>query len=395
MINIAIVEDEAMYAKQLQEFLLQYQKENGEVFNITVYSDGDQIVHKYKSQFDIILMDVEMKFMDGMSAAEEIRKADTEVVIIFITNMAQYAIRGYAVDALDYVLKPVSYFAFSQRLNRAISRMKKREQKVITVNIKGGAVRINIANIYYIESQGHNLVLHTILGDYESAGTMKEVEEKLQGLNFCRGNKGYLINLQHVDGIQDGCAVVKGEPLLLEPLAQERVYGSTDELLGRGCKMMEHLMPDIPRIYTAAAEWMACMLFIVSLKKRFEWWKSGLIMAGMLVLQSVFLVATGNVPIYFWIPCMIAAVSLMVGFIYFCCDVNFQDAGYFGMIAFVVAEFMASLEWQIVCTVWTNELPGKATKSHHACGGLWCSILFIVEIIAAASSKRWKAEHQL
>ena len=203
MINIAIVEDEAMYAKQLQEFLLQYQKENGEVFNITVYSDGDQIVHKYKSQFDIILMDVEMKFMDGMSAAEEIRKADTEVVIIFITNMAQYAIRGYAVDALDYVLKPVSYFAFSQRLNRAISRMKKREQKVITVNI------------YYIESPGHNLVLHTILGDYESAGTMKEVEEKLQDLNFCRGNKGYLINLQHVDGIQDGCAVVKGEPLLL------------------------------------------------------------------------------------------------------------------------------------------------------------------------------------
>ena len=92
MINIAIVEDEAMYAKQLQEFLLQYQKENGEVFNITVYSDGDQIVHKYKSQFDIILMDVEMKFMDGMSAAEEIRKADTEVMpltfnIINISNI--------------------------------------------------------------------------------------------------------------------------------------------------------------------------------------------------------------------------------------------------------------------------------------------------------------------
>ncbi len=73
-------------------------------------------------------MDVEMKFMDGMSAAEEIRKMDTEVVIIFITNMAQYAIRGYAVDALDYVLKPVSYFAFSQRLNRAIGRMKKRDK---------------------------------------------------------------------------------------------------------------------------------------------------------------------------------------------------------------------------------------------------------------------------
>ena len=215
MIKIAIVEDEAMYAKQLEKFLHQYEKENGEAFDITIYSDGDQIVNKYRSQYDIILMDVEMKFMDGMSAAEEIRKVDTEVVIIFITNMAQYAICGYAVDALDYVLKPVSYFAFSQRLSRAIGRMKKRETKMIMVSMKGGTVRINIANIYYIESQGHTLILHTILGDYETTGTMKEMEEKLADMNFCRGNKGYLINLAHVDGITDGCAMVKGERLVL------------------------------------------------------------------------------------------------------------------------------------------------------------------------------------
>ena len=215
MISIAIVEDEKMYAEQLEEYLHRYEKDNGELFDITVYSDGDQIVNKYKSQFDIILMDVEMKFMDGMSAAEEIRKIDTEVVIIFITNMAQYAIRGYAVDALDYVLKPVSYFAFSQRLNRAISRMKKRETKMIMVNIKGGTVRLNLANIFYIESQGHTLILHTILGDYETSGTMKELEEKLYDMNFCRGNKGYLINLQHVDSVEDGCAVVNGERLVI------------------------------------------------------------------------------------------------------------------------------------------------------------------------------------
>ena len=96
-----------------------------------------------------------MKFMDGMSATEEDpKRVVTEVVIIFITNMAQYAIRGYAVDALDYILKPVSYFAFSQRLSRAIGRMKKRETKMIMVSMKGGTVRIIIANIYYIEARG-------------------------------------------------------------------------------------------------------------------------------------------------------------------------------------------------------------------------------------------------
>lgn len=215
MIKIAIVEDEQLYAKQLHEYLRKYEKENGEAIEVTIYSDGDQIVEKYQSQYDIILMDIEMKFMDGMLAAEEIRKIDTEVVIIFITNMTQYAIRGYAVDALDYVLKPVSYFALSQRLNRAIGRMRKRESKMIMVNMKGGIVRLNIANIYYIESQGHTLILHTILGDYETSGTMKEMESKLLGMNFCRGNKGYLINLQHVDGISDGCAIVKDEKLIL------------------------------------------------------------------------------------------------------------------------------------------------------------------------------------
>lgn len=215
MIKIAIVEDEHAYAMQLQEYLHQYEAENGEVFEISLFSDGDEIVHKYKPIYDIILMDVEMKFMDGMSAAEEIRKVDSEVVIMFITNMPQYAIRGYAVDALDYVLKPVSYFAFSQRLNRAICRMKKRESKTLSISIKGGTVRLDVANITYIESQGHTLIFHTVSGDYETSGTMKELEADLAELNFYRGNKGYLINLAHVEGIKDGCAVVRGNQLLL------------------------------------------------------------------------------------------------------------------------------------------------------------------------------------
>ena len=219
MIKVAIVEDEHSYAMQLQEYLHKYEGENGEVFEISLFSDGDQIVNKYKPVYDIILMDVEMKFMDGMSAAEEIRKVDTEVVIMFITNMPQYAIRGYAVDALDYVLKPVSYFAFSQRLNRAIERMKKRINKTISIAIKGGIVRVDVANITYIESQGHTLIFHTVGSDYETTGTMKEFEQELTGINFYRGNKGYLINLAHVEGIRDGCAVVRGQSL---PLSRAR-----------------------------------------------------------------------------------------------------------------------------------------------------------------------------
>ena len=76
MFRIAIVEDEAIYIKQLKEYLEQYGRNQGEQFSITVFQDGDGITAGYKAQFDMILMDIEMKFMDGMSAAEEIRRLD-------------------------------------------------------------------------------------------------------------------------------------------------------------------------------------------------------------------------------------------------------------------------------------------------------------------------------
>lgn len=215
MIKIAIVEDEVLYADQLQQYLKKYEEEYRETFEISVFQDGDQIVHHYKAEYDVILMDVEMRFMDGMSAAEEIRKMDTEVVIIFITNMPQYAVRGYEVDALDYVLKPITYFAFAQRLNRAIERIKKRTKRVISVNIKGSQIRMPIESVYYIESQGHTLIFHGVNGEVEAPGTMKEIQEKLRDEHFFRGNKGYLINLAHVDRVVEGCAVVAGEELVL------------------------------------------------------------------------------------------------------------------------------------------------------------------------------------
>lgn len=215
MIRIAIVEDEELYIEQLTGYLKQYQKEMGEELEVTVYRDGDGITAKYTAQFDIILMDIQMRFVDGMSAAEEIRRMDSEVVIMFITNMTQYAIKGYEVGALDYILKPVSYFPFSQKLSHAITRVKRRENTYITVPVKGGIQRLDVSDIYYIESSGHNLIFHTRKEKYVAALTMKSIEEKLTGLGFSRGNKCYLINLKHVEGIRDKCAIVKGEKLQL------------------------------------------------------------------------------------------------------------------------------------------------------------------------------------
>jgi DNA-binding LytR/AlgR family response regulator len=203
MINIAIVDDELSSVERIKEYLGRYENETGKTFRIESFSDGDMIVSKYDHQFDIIFMDVEMKFMDGMSAAEEIRKIDSEVVIIFITNMAQYAIRGYAVQALDYLLKPVSYFAFSQCLNKALARKDNRETKTVVLDIKGGTARVDVKDIYYIETQGHTTICHVVNGEHQLNSTMRDVERLLSEMHFFRISRCYLINLAHVDNFRD------------------------------------------------------------------------------------------------------------------------------------------------------------------------------------------------
>ena len=199
MLRIAVVEDDKTYAAQLKEYLVRYGTEKNQKISVALFPDGEDIVTDYSAEFDIILMDVEMTFMDGMTTAERIREKDNEVVIIFITNMPQYAIQGYKVDALDYVLKPISYFAFSQRIDRALTRVKKKEATYITVAQKGGKKKLNVDKICYVEVRDHDLIYHSTKGDIVTKSSMKEAEDTLGGTKFFRCNRCYLVNLEYVE----------------------------------------------------------------------------------------------------------------------------------------------------------------------------------------------------
>lgn len=211
MVRIAVVEDDRGYAEKLRKYLERYQEESKNKLSIAYFQDGEDIALEYRGGFDIILMDIEMQFMNGMTAAEKIRELDDEVVIMFITNTPQYAMKGYMVNALDYVMKPLSYFAFSQKLDRALARMERRRKKYIPISIKGGMKKIEVSGIYYVEVRDHDLIFHTAEGDYETKGAMREVEASLGEEHFFRCNKCYLVNLEHVGGIQGNDLLVGRE----------------------------------------------------------------------------------------------------------------------------------------------------------------------------------------
>ncbi len=215
MIRTIIAEDDLQCCAKLEQFLRDYGQETGRTFQITRYDNGEDLIEHYKPEYDLLLLDVDMPFVDGMTAAAHIRKSDPAVVIIFVTNLAQYAIQGYSVNALDYILKPLNYFSFSQRLTRGLRYIRKREDAYITVAVKGGALKLDIGDICYIERLGHQLMFHTRDGIYASSSTLQQMEEALADKGFLRCNKGYLVNLAHVRGVQDGCAVVQGDKLLI------------------------------------------------------------------------------------------------------------------------------------------------------------------------------------
>ena len=208
MIRIAMVEDEAAVREQLQGYIQRYTRQYGTEFAVTEFSDGVEILDAYRPVYDIVLLDVEMKHLDGMETARRIRELDRDVVLLFITNMAQYAIKGYAVGALDYLLKPVPYFAFSQQLQKAEEKLRRRARHYLAVPVEGGLRRLDTAQIYYMESEGHRVHFYTEEGEFLAPGALKTFEEKLADLPFARCNSGYLVNLAQVKSVQQGLTQV-------------------------------------------------------------------------------------------------------------------------------------------------------------------------------------------
>ena len=200
MYHIAIVEDEISFVQQLQTYLCRFSEENQMEFKVSVFQDGADILKDYKREYDAIFLDIEMPQVNGMEAAEQIRDMDDDVIIMFITNMAQYAIQGYSVGALDFVMKPINYYTFALKLKRVLKRVDKKdkEQEHIILHLPDGVKKLDIRHIYYVEVQNRTLYYYTSKGTFSVKGTLQSVEKQLEKYSFAKCNHWYLVNLKHV-----------------------------------------------------------------------------------------------------------------------------------------------------------------------------------------------------
>ena len=204
MLKIAVVEDQTEVRESLCQFIRQYAGEQGLQAEVEPFADGAVIAEGYQPGYDIIFLDVEMPRLGGFGAAERIRAVDPDVVLVFVTNMAQYAIKGYEVDALDYVLKPVSYGAFCTKLSRAIQRVQRRRGGQVVLQLAGGGMQVlSTGDIYYLETHDRLLWYHTTKGEFSVRASLASAEKQLAQYHFSRCNQCYLVNLQYVKAVEN------------------------------------------------------------------------------------------------------------------------------------------------------------------------------------------------
>lgn len=232
---IAIVEDDSGEAELLRSYFRRYSDENGqEEFEIRCFPSGNAFLDEYQPIYDLVLMDIDMPGINGMDTAGQLRELDRSVALIFVTNLARYAAKGYAVDAMDFMLKPVSYATFSVTVQRALLRCRYNHCPDLLITIPDGVYRISASRIKYIEVINHTLVYHTTEGKLISVGNLKDVESKLTRGQFVRCNRCYLVNLAFVRAVRGHTLVLDMDELQISRPRRTAVLEALNNYLGGG-----------------------------------------------------------------------------------------------------------------------------------------------------------------
>lgn len=191
----------------------------GEAVQLFLFKDGSALLENIPEQLDLILLDIQMEPLDGMTTAERIREKDGEVLIVFITSLAQYAVQGYRVEAMDFLVKPVELHEIEACLNRAMRRIKHTADAEIVVHTSNAMHRVFIKDIICLEAVNHQTMIHTTTGDLLCPATLSSFEPRLPSAAFFRCHSAFIINLARVDSV-NGTDLMTGGSVI--PISKHR-----------------------------------------------------------------------------------------------------------------------------------------------------------------------------
>lgn len=236
MRHISIVEDSKKDADALESQLARYALKTGDDFLIDKFDDPRAFLQKIPSETDALFLDIDMPSMSGMQLARKIRETNKDVIIVFVTNMLQYAVDGYSVSALDFLIKPVNEQSVMRTMNKVIETLESREARSISIkNSRDGRVMlVSAADIYYVEINRHRIVYHTKNGELHDWGSLDEIQDKLPKKTFSRCHVSFLVNLKYVSQIEKDSVTAGGDRLPMSRSQKKNFCADLAKYLGKG-----------------------------------------------------------------------------------------------------------------------------------------------------------------
>lgn len=235
MYRILIVEDEPEAARNLAQLIRRYEKSHGEDFEIvTLFSAMDMLVDK--SDYDACFLDIELPGISGMEAAQLIRTYNEELEIIFVTNLANFAAKGYEVRASGFIVKPPTYTSLSMNLSRALGRLRREGTGVsIGVPAEDDFYVVPFSSILFVEVRGHDLIYHLVDREpLKARGALGAVQKKLEGQPLLKISRSCLANMNHVSCIRGNDVVmVTGERIHIPRGRKRGLVEQLTDFLGR------------------------------------------------------------------------------------------------------------------------------------------------------------------
>lgn len=211
MVKIGIVDDEKEARERLRKEIGRFAAEYHMEFEVCEFDSAASYLSEKGDVCDILYLDIDMPQMSGMELAEKIRETDAELILIFCTNLQQFALNGYSVSALGFLVKPVQWYSFHLYLDRALKVLRKRAGNPgpESIVVKDGAVSrvIRAADIKYVEVRQHHLLYNvkdettgqeTVI---KTRGTMQDATALLSACGFARCSSSFLVNLSCITAV--------------------------------------------------------------------------------------------------------------------------------------------------------------------------------------------------
>lgn len=199
--KIAVCDDQERDREYVASLVKGWAEENGQTANVSFFVSAEDFLFHYEDEknYDVLLLDIEMKEMDGVQLAKKIRQTDQNVQIVFITGFPDFMAEGYEVSALHYLMKPVSREKLSAVLDKAVGNLKKQERR-LCVTFDHQTEFVPLREIVFIEAQKQYVIIHTETGEYRRKASLTTIEKELDEY-FFKCQRSFIINLCYVKRI--------------------------------------------------------------------------------------------------------------------------------------------------------------------------------------------------